>query len=109
MNTTDVGKRAEAQAAAYLRCNGYQIIGQNWRIRYCEIDIVAIKNQIVYFVEVKYRSRSQQGSGFDYITPAKLHRMEFAAKVWTQHHDWLGDYQLVAVEVQPQKILMQII
>lgn len=86
-------------AAQYLRDLGYQIIEQNWRTRYCEIDIVASKDKAMYFVEVKYRSTDRQGTGFDYITPQKLRQMSFAAELWASTHRWQGAYQLMAVEV----------
>ena len=65
----------------------------------CEIDIVARKGNTVYMCEVKYRRTANQGTGLDYITPAKLRQMEFAARAWAHHHGWLGDYVLAAVEV----------
>lgn len=99
MSTVSTGRRAEGAAANYLVRRGYQILEQNWRTRYCEIDIVACKNDVVYFVEVKYRANDHQGGGLDYITPAKLHRMSFAAQVWAKQHGWLGDYALSAVAV----------
>lgn len=65
----------------------------------CEIDIIAHKDAIMYFVEVKYRSSDFQGGGFDYITNRKLKQMNFAAKVWCQTFNWGGDYRLMAAAV----------
>lgn len=93
------GREAEAAAAAYLEKQGYAIIEQNWRTRYCEIDIVARKKKTVYFVEVKYRQNEAQGQGLEYITPKKLGQMRFAAEMWVQEHDWKHDYDLAAIEV----------
>lgn len=99
MNSTIIGRQAEAQAAAYLKQRGYRVLQQNWRTRYCEIDIVAAKDSVVYFVEVKYRSQGRHGTGIDYITSSKLRRMQFAARVWISRYAWQGDYRLVAIEV----------
>lgn len=88
MTSFQTGRRAEAAAAAYLVRHGYQILEQNWRTRYCEIDIVALKSRVVYFVEVKYRRDSRWGSGLDYVTAAKLQQMSFAARLWVQAHNW---------------------
>ncbi len=99
MNTTEIGRKAEAMAASFLQIKGCRIIGQNWQTRQCEIDIVAERQGVVYFCEVKYRLRTLQGSGIEYITPAKLRRMQFAAESWVQVHRWQGDYQLCAIEV----------
>ena len=99
MNTVTIGRRAETEASNYLQKLGYEIIDRNWRTRYCEIDIVAGLNQVIWFVEVKYRSRNVQGSGLDYVTPQKLQQMRFAAKVWVQANAWCGSYELAAIEV----------
>jgi uncharacterized protein (TIGR00252 family) len=93
------GRMAEDVAAAYLENSGYSVIDRNWRTRWCEIDIVAQKGKIIYFVEVKYRRSAGQGSGLDYITSKKQAQMEFAARLWSQLYDWPNDYRLSAVEV----------
>ncbi|MDQ5972180.1 MAG: ribonuclease [Patescibacteria group bacterium] len=100
MNTTAVGRRAEAVATNYLRAQGYKIVARNWRTRYCEIDLVAQRQAVICFVEVKYRQTARQGSGFDYLTTQKLRRMRFAAEVWVHRHGWTGDYRLGAVQVE---------
>jgi len=99
MSTTSTGRAAEDAAAEYLRTQGYKVLEQNWRTRYCEIDIVAQKGKTVSFVEVKYRKSDAYGSGLDYITPKKLQQMTFAAEMWVSNHSWNGDYTLAAVEV----------
>lgn len=97
--STSTGREAEAAAAAFLNGKGYEVIAQNWRTRWCEIDIVARRKKAVYFVEVKYRAGADFGSGLEYITPKKLDQMRFAAEFWVSSHNWIGDYYLSAVEV----------
>ncbi len=99
MASTETGRGAEAMAAAYLRGHGFSIREQNWRTRYCEIDIVAEKGGTIYFIEVKYRRTANQGKGLDYITPKKLKQMKFAAEMWVQMHKWRGDCDLGAVGI----------
>lgn len=99
MKTTEQGRAAEAAVAESLKKQGYKIADRNWRTRACEIDIVATKDKIVYFVEVKYRSGSAQGDGFEYITPRKLTQMRFAAENWVSQNNWDGDYLLMAAAV----------
>jgi Holliday junction resolvase-like predicted endonuclease len=93
------GRAAEAAAVEYLKKRKFEIMVQNWRTRYCEIDVVAKKRKTIYFVEVKYRQSGQQGSGLGYITPAKLKQMELAARFWTAENGWTGDYRLAGLEV----------
>lgn len=99
MTTVATGQRAEAVAAHFLQHKGCIVLTQNWRTRWCEIDIVAQRSNVVYFCEVKYRSTPNQGMGLDYITPKKLQQMRFAAESWVHYHHWQGEYQLCAVEV----------
>lgn len=99
MNTTEIGRKAEVAVARYITAQGYDVIAQNWRTRWCEIDIVAQKSDTIYFVEVKYRKNSVYGDGFAYITPKKLRQMQFAADFWVACNNWRGDYMLMAAAV----------
>lgn len=84
--TKKVGDDAENEVANYLARSGHKIIHRNWKTKYCEIDIVSAKAGTVYFTEVKYRKRSDQGGGLAAITPKKLNQMKFAAKLYIQSH-----------------------
>jgi uncharacterized protein (TIGR00252 family) len=99
MKNTEQGLKAEQAVADLLKQEGFEIIDRNWRTRVCEIDIVAQEGQVIYFIEVKYRSADTQGGGFEYITPKKLKKMQFAAEVWKQTYGWTGDYRLMAAAV----------
>lgn len=101
--STEIGRKAEDNAAIYLKRRGYRIVERNWRTRWCEIDIVAERRKVIYFVEVKYRGNSQCGPGLDYITPGKLRQMQFAAEFWMASHDAVADYRLAAIELSGPK------
>ena len=53
MNTKEVGDSGVNRAAEYLNNKGYSIIERNFRTKTGEIDIIAFKNDIIVFVEVK--------------------------------------------------------
>lgn len=99
MSSTDTGRKAERAAANYLEMRGYKILEMNWRRPRCEIDIVARKKDVVYFVEVKYRKNDHQGSGLEYVTATKLKQMRYAAESWVEDSKYTGEYQLAAIEV----------
>ncbi len=99
MSHVSIGRKAEDAVAYYLQNKGYEIICQNWRTRSCEIDIVAQMDDVLYFVEVKYRQSNQYGTGLDFITPRKLKQMQYAANVWLHHNSWSGEVMLCAAEV----------
>lgn len=52
-STKSVGDGGERKAAAFLADAGYSIVGRNWRTRRGEIDIIAEKDDVLVFVEVK--------------------------------------------------------
>ncbi len=99
MSSTDTGHKAERAAANYLEMRGYEVLELNWRRPRCEIDIIARKKGLMYFVEVKYRKNDHHGSGLDYITADKLQRMRNGAERWVDEEKYRGEYQLAAVEV----------
>jgi len=93
-----IGDRAESAAAQYLQSLRYEIIDRNWKTKWCEIDIIARKNAVLYFVEVKYRRSARQGGGIAAVTPVKLRQMKFAAELWLQKFG-TADARLSVIEV----------
>lgn len=100
MSSTEAGKRAEAAAKVYLEMRGFRVLEQNWRRPRAEVDIIASKENVIHFVEVKYRRDDAQGGGFDAITPTKLRQMRRGAEIWVEESKWNGEYVLSAVDVQ---------
>lgn len=99
MRANSSGDRAEKAAAAYLEMRGFKIIERNWRRPRCEIDIIASKQGVLYFVEVKYRRSDDQGSGFVYITATKIKQMQRAAWMYVDETRYRGEYVLSAIEL----------
>ena len=99
MSTTSTGREAERKVAELLESEGHKIIKLNWRTRWCEIDIVSVKQKTVYFTEVKYRSSQDWGGGLEYITPKKLKQIKFSAEFWLHENKWKGDALLQGAEV----------
>lgn len=93
------GQAAEDAVAQYLSAEGYKIIDRNWKTKWCEVDIIALKDNVIHFVEVKYRRSDGQGGGFDYITNQKIQKMDLAARSWVEINDWQGEHVLSAAEV----------
>ena len=83
--TRDIGNASEDAATEYLIRKGYRIIERNWKTRMCEIDIVAKKNDTLYFIEAKHRKTDRKGGGLAAITAKKLQQMKFAAKVYAHY------------------------
>jgi putative endonuclease len=96
---TSSGRQAETAAALYLVKRGYILVERNWKIRWCEIDLVVCHQSCLYLVEVKYRNKITQGYGADYITAKKLRQMQRAAEWYVWEKGWHKNYQLAFIEV----------
>lgn len=53
MTTRETGINGEQKASDYLISQGFSILERNWRTRTGEIDIIALKDEVIVFVEVK--------------------------------------------------------
>lgn len=104
MSNYQTGHEAEKDAAEYIKSQGFKILILNWKTRFCEIDIVAEKHKVVYFVEVKQRKNTLQGYGHDYITSKKLAQMQRAAKMWVHENRWQGSWELSVISIDAGKI-----
>ena len=76
------GRSGEAEAAKYLRSQGYELLGMNYACRGGEIDIIAAGGGYVAFVEVKLRASDSFAAAREAVTPAKQRRIRLAALTW---------------------------
>jgi uncharacterized protein (TIGR00252 family) len=97
--TIIIGNQAETIVAGYLKKQGHEVITQNWRTKYCEIDIISKYKNCIYFTEVKYRKVSNWGDGLEAITNKKLQQMNFAAKLWMSANNWQNNAILAVASV----------
>jgi putative endonuclease len=82
LTNNELGKIGEDIATVYLQDLGYEILVRNWRFERVELDIVARKDSILVFCEVKTRRSVSHGVPSDAITPIKLQHIRTAALHW---------------------------
>lgn len=96
------GNVAEDRASAFLLENGYMIVDRNFYSRFGEIDIIAYKDEVLHFVEVK--------SALDYelavqnITKSKLSKIIRTGDVYLKKNALNVDYMYDAIIVTPKDI-----
>ena len=74
-----LGREGEDRAAKFLAKRGYRILERNYRTRSGEIDLIALDQGVVVFVEVKTRTSNAFGAPELAVTPQKQRRMLKAA------------------------------
>lgn len=101
ITTKKIGDAAESVVASELESRGHEIIARNWRTKFCEIDIVSVLDDVVYFTEVKYRKNADYGDGLEAITKKKKHQIKFAAEIFLNKYQQLSKYRvsLLAADV----------
>jgi len=96
------GNLAEERACKFLINSSFTIVERNFYSRFGEIDIIAVKDEVLHFVEVK--------SGLDYesaiqnITPQKLSRLIKTGNVYLKKNALDVDFVYDAVVVTPKEI-----
>lgn len=75
MNRRAIGKKYEEIAIALLEEQGCLILEKNYNNPYGEIDIIAQEQDILVFVEVKYRSSDSYGDALDAVNRQKQRRI----------------------------------
>ncbi len=71
----DLGDLGEKIAVKDLNSKGYQILELNYRFKRDEVDIIAQKNNVIVFVEVKTRESDYLGRPEEAVTMAKQKRI----------------------------------
>ncbi|MCZ2127413.1 MAG: YraN family protein [Anaerolineales bacterium] len=94
-----VGAWGEEKAVAWLTNNGYETLRRNVRTPYGEIDVVAQKGGVVFFVEVKTLTSSKEFFPEQQITVRKLeHMLNCAAHYAAEHGIERWQIDVIAVE-----------
>lgn len=110
----EIGNIGERVAVEYLKRHGFRIVGRNVAKKTGELDIVAGKQSVLYFVEVKTRvcgEFSSYNASMEYLElddafdPAanlhayKIHKVARTAEWYVAEHEWEGDWQIDGVLV----------
>lgn len=95
-----LGRRGEDAASRHLKRLGYHIVARNVDSPLGELDIVAVDDRTVVFVEVKTRTSADAGSPTDAIDSRKQQRMTQSALAYLKTHGLLehsARFDVVAV------------
>jgi putative endonuclease len=74
------GEQTEQQAESWLNRQGLSTVARNWRCRMGEIDLIMLEEDVLVFVEVRFRSSTQHGGAAGSVDPRKQRRLVAAAR-----------------------------
>ncbi len=81
------GKQGEEIAVNYLIKDGFEILDRNFTIKSAEIDIIAYKDSILSFIEVKSRTGTDFGYAYEAVDIKKQNKIRMAAEVYINQTD----------------------
>jgi putative endonuclease len=101
----DFGKLGEQLAEDFLIDKGYTILHRNWRHSRFEIDIVALKNDLPHFIEVKTRSSNQFGEPEEAVTKKKFRFLLQAADEFLFRNQQYKNFQIdiLSITIHPRQ------
>ena len=85
------GVSGEDLALRFLLDRGMELMSRRYRASDGEIDLVMRQDNVLVFVEVKYRPNGRHGDGIISVTPGKRRRIIHAATVY---YNKLQDFSL---------------
>lgn len=93
------GQQGETLAAEYLLEHGYKILNRNYRHKRTEIDIIAQKDGVLVFIEVKTRASDVFGYPEEAVNWRKERILLNAAEVYIHRHKWQHDIRFDIISV----------
>jgi putative endonuclease len=95
------GNKGENLAVDFLQQNGYEIVVRNYRYKHAEIDLIAKRNNVLVFVEVKTRSSTSFGEPETFVDAKKAAKIFEGAEQYTYENNWNGNIRFDIVSVKP--------
>jgi putative endonuclease len=101
----ELGKRGELLAREWLVLQGFAILYLNWRHRHLEVDIIASKEKILHFIEVKARSSNEFGRPEESVDRKKIiNLMKASEEFQYQNPGWQRiQYDVLSIDLRPTR------
>ncbi|WP_158825240.1 YraN family protein [Mucilaginibacter lacusdianchii] len=100
----ELGRKGEAMAKAHLEAAGYEILDENWTFGKAEVDLIAYKNRMIIFTEVKTRTGNGFGEPEDFVDNRKQRLLSDAADeyIYLMNHQGEVRFDIIAIRFYPQ-------
>ncbi|MFH1061911.1 MAG: YraN family protein [Candidatus Omnitrophota bacterium] len=97
INKLKTGLIGESIAKKFLQKKGYEIIEQNFRTKYSEMDLVVKKKDVLVFVEVRTKTNELFGSPEETINKNKINRLIRSAEAYAACNNYSGKMRIDAI------------
>jgi len=95
----ELGRKGETLAKTFLEAAGYEILDENWTHGKAEIDLVAYKDRVIIFTEVKTRTGNGFGEPEDFVDNRKQKLLAAAADEYIYLMDHQGEVRFDIVSI----------
>ncbi|HTK21226.1 MAG TPA: YraN family protein [Mucilaginibacter sp.] len=95
----DLGRRGESLAKTFLEGLGYEILDENWTHGKAEVDLIAYKDRMIIFTEVKTRTGNGFGEPEDFVDNHKQRLLAEAADEYIYLMDHHGEVRFDIISV----------
>lgn len=98
------GKYGEDLATAFFLHAGFSILHRNWRHKHWEIDLIAVRNDVLHVVEVKTKNSARHGFPEEGVTKAKFRFLQSAAEefLFLNPHWQRIQFDVLAIVLKPE-------
>jgi putative endonuclease len=95
----DIGRKGESLAKAHLESLGYEILDENWTHGKLEVDLIAYKDKVIIFTEVKTRTGNGFGEPEDFVDMRKQRLLADAADEYLYLMNHQGEVRFDIISV----------
>ena len=95
----DLGRLGESLAKTHLEQAGYEILDENWTHGKAEIDLIAYKDKVIIFAEVKTRTGNAFGEPEDFVDARKQRLLVEAADeyIYLMEHEGEVRFDIISI------------
>ena len=100
-----LGDKGELIALKFLKSKGYKILDKNYKTKFGEADIIAVKDNVICFIEVKTRTSTKFGTPAEAVDYRKQTKYRNLATFYIQKNN-LDDFSVsfIVAEVMDNNV-----
>ena len=99
MLKVNLGQAGETVADKFLTAQGFTVKERNYHCPLGEVDMVALKKDVLYFMEVKTRASTNYGWPAEAVTKTKQEKLRKLAQYYLLAHPHSGPITFGVIEV----------